>query len=254
MKANKISLNANKTEMLIFRHPNKTINYDLKINLDGKRLYPSRYVKYSGILIDFHLNWSYRVELLAPKRSRAIGMLYKSDTLRTIYFGIFSSILMYGSQIWGNHHNIHINRIIKLQDKALRILNFAHYRAPTSPLYKNSKLLKFIDNITLNNFVFVRDSFKGILPRILNNNSVYLQNLHDHNTRISSQYHVKLPKSNTLTYGINSTTSQSARAWNYFQSKFDNLCYKSRRCCNTFLHSQLHNTKIISLIIIITRW
>ena len=140
LKANKISLNASKTEMLIFRHPNKPLNYDLKINLDGKRLYPSRYVKYLGILIDSHLNWSYHVELLAPKLSRAIGMLSKirhfvqSDTLRTIYFGIFSSILMYCSQIWGNHHNIHINRIIKLQDKALRILNFAHYRAPTSPL------------------------------------------------------------------------------------------------------------------------
>ena len=55
-------------------------------------------------------------------------------------------------------------------------------------------------------FVFVHDSFKGILPHILNNNFVYLQNLHDHNTCISSQYHVKLPKSNTLTYVINSIT------------------------------------------------
>ena len=121
---------------------------------------------------------------------------------------------MYGSQIWGNNHNIHINRIIKLQDKALRILNFAHYRTPTSPLYKKSKILKFRDNITLNNFVFVHDSFKGILPHILNNNFVYLQNLHDHNTRISSLYHVKLPESNTLIYRINSITGQSARAWN----------------------------------------
>ena len=159
----------------------------------------------------------------------------QSDALCTIYFGIFSSILMYGSQIWGNHHNIHINCIIKLQDKALRILNFAHYRAPTSPLYKNSKILKFRDIITLNNFIFVHDSLKGNLPQILNNNFVYLQNLHDHNTRISSQYHVKLPKSNTLTYGINSITGQSARAWNYFQSKFDNLCYKSRRFCKNVI-------------------
>ena len=133
----------------------------------------------------------YHVELLAPKLSRAIGMLSKirhfvqRDTLRTIYFGIFSSILIYGSQIWGNHHNIHINRKIKLQDKALRILNCAHYRAPTSPLYKNPKILKFRDNITLNNFIFVHDSFKGILPHILINNFVYLQNLHDHNTRIT---------------------------------------------------------------------
>ena len=60
LKANKISLNASKTEMLIFRHPNKKLNYDLKIKLDGKKICPSKYVKYLGILIDQHLNWSFQ--------------------------------------------------------------------------------------------------------------------------------------------------------------------------------------------------
>ena len=216
--------------MFIFRHRNKTLNYDLKINLDGKRLYPSRYVKYLGILIDSHLNWS---------SSRAIGMLSKirhfvqSDTLRTIYFGLFSSILMYGSQIWGNHHNIHINRIIKLQGKALRILNFAHYRAPASPIlyiripkYQNLEIILHLIISSL--FMAVlRVFFHTSLITILFIFKIDMIIIHV----ISSQHHVKLPKSNTLIHRINSITGQSARAWNYFQSKFDNLCYKSRRCC-----------------------
>ena len=45
LKANKISLNTSKTELILFRHPNKTINYELKIKIEGKRLYPSNYVK-----------------------------------------------------------------------------------------------------------------------------------------------------------------------------------------------------------------
>ena len=36
LKANKISLNASKTELLIFGHPNKKINYEFKIKIDGK--------------------------------------------------------------------------------------------------------------------------------------------------------------------------------------------------------------------------
>ena len=51
LKANKISLNASKTEILLFRHPNKPVNYELKIKLDGKRIYPSKFVKNHGILI-----------------------------------------------------------------------------------------------------------------------------------------------------------------------------------------------------------
>ena len=77
LKANKISLNASKTELVIFRCPNKHINHNLKIKIDGKRLIPSKFIKYLGILIDSHLNWEYQSELLASKLSRAIGMLAK---------------------------------------------------------------------------------------------------------------------------------------------------------------------------------
>ena len=77
------------------------------LKIDGKKLIPSKFVKYLGILIDEHLNWHAHQTALSTKLSRAIGMLYKIGhfvdhaTLRMIYFGIFSSILMYGCQIWG---------------------------------------------------------------------------------------------------------------------------------------------------------
>ena len=57
-KLYKISLNRSKTELVIFKHPNKKLNYNLKIKLDGKRLYPSNVVKYLGVFIDSHLNWN----------------------------------------------------------------------------------------------------------------------------------------------------------------------------------------------------
>ena len=57
LQANSIALNTKKTELLIFRHPKKIVNYDIKIKLHGKRLYPSLFVKYLGVLIDCHLNF-----------------------------------------------------------------------------------------------------------------------------------------------------------------------------------------------------
>ena len=178
--------------MLIFRHPNKTLDYDLKIKLDGKKIYPSKYVKYLRILIDLYLNWSYHIDLLAPKLSRANGILSKLrhfvtiDNLRNIYLGIFSSILTYSAQIWGQHHNYHVKRVIKLQDKSIRIINFAEYREPTSNLYKKSKILKFTDNITLNNYMYVHDSLKGYLPSVLTNNFDCLHEIHNYNTHTSA--------------------------------------------------------------------
>ena len=63
LKANKIALNASKTEVIIFRQRNKNIQYrknpedqlepwKLNIKIDGKKIEPSTYVKYLGIYID----------------------------------------------------------------------------------------------------------------------------------------------------------------------------------------------------------
>ena len=75
--ANKISLNKDKTETILFRHPNKKINYDLKLKLNGKKLQLTNSVKYLGVHLDSHLNWSKHIEVLAPKLNRAAGMLAK---------------------------------------------------------------------------------------------------------------------------------------------------------------------------------
>ena len=61
-------------ELIIFKHPNKKLNYNLKIKLDGKRLYLSNVVKYLGVFRDSHLNWNYNSEFLAAKLSRANGI------------------------------------------------------------------------------------------------------------------------------------------------------------------------------------
>ena len=49
LKANKLSLNVKKTELIIFRRKAANIDYGIKFKLDGKRLTPVNTVKYLGI-------------------------------------------------------------------------------------------------------------------------------------------------------------------------------------------------------------
>ena len=163
LKANRISLNASKTELIIFQHPKRKINFNFKIRIDGKKLVPSKYVKCLGIFIDSNLNWVPHIDILASKLSSANGMLMKvrhfvsNDTLRSIYFAIFHSLLTYGVQVWGQIKNKHFHRLELLQNKAIRIINFATFKASVNPLYKNSNVLKLADIVNLQNFLFVRD-------------------------------------------------------------------------------------------------
>ena len=191
-------------------------------------------------MIDSHINWSYHVDIIAPKLSRAIGMLSKirhyvsEPTLRSIYYGIFSSILTYGSQVWGQIQNKNINRLIKLQDKAVRTINFAHYQQSRNPLYEKSKILKFTDNIKTLNFLFV--ILKGNVPTALNCLNL-VQNVHTYNTRASHQQHISLPNVKTQIYGIKSIKFQSAQIWNTLAKKYSKIEFvtKTKAFCKRFL-------------------
>ena len=55
LKANKISLNVGKTELVLFISSKKQLDCDLKIKLNGKRLYEIDSVKYLGIQIEKRL-------------------------------------------------------------------------------------------------------------------------------------------------------------------------------------------------------
>ena len=140
---------------MIFRHPNKKINYEFKIKINGKKIYESNYVKYLEILIGSHLNWSYHLNSVTTKLARANGMLSKichyvnQTTLSSIYHAIFASILKYGTEIWGQHSNRFLNRIKALQNRTLKTITFSNSRDPVLPLYKNFKILQLSDHIKM---------------------------------------------------------------------------------------------------------
>ena len=136
------------------------------------------------------------------------------STLLNIYHGIFSSLLTYGSQVWGQSINKHISRLQRIQNRAIRIINFANFREPSSPLYNKSKILKFSDHINLQNFFFVHDSLKGSLPLALKDSFQLAQDTYSYNTRGASQFKMVLPKARTQVYGIKSIKYQSAAFWN----------------------------------------
>ena len=221
LKANKLSLNTSKTELILFRHPNKKINYDLKVKINGKQLLQSNSVKYLGILLDTHLNWSAHASSLALKLNRAAGMLAKvrhfvtQHTLRNIYFGIFSSLLTYGSQVWGQSINQHILRLTKIQNKAVRIISFANFQEDCTSLYNKSKILKLSDHIKLENIIYVHNSLRDNLPMPIRGSFHLLPD--STGTRGSTTHKMLLPKARTL-YGLNSINYQAAAAWNHISN------------------------------------
>ena len=55
----------------------KKMGFDFKLKLNGKRLYPTRSVKYLGIKTDENLTWIDHIKDTAIKLNRANAMLFK---------------------------------------------------------------------------------------------------------------------------------------------------------------------------------
>ena len=166
IRSNKLSLNGSKTDIIIFKNKQQTITKHLNFKVSGQEIHPANTVKYLGVYLNDSLTWDTHLIVLLPKLNRAVGLLAKRRhyipkfLLKTIYYSFFNSHLIYACQIWGQTKTDLSRKIEKLQDKALRIINFLPKGTPVSDTYKNSKILKLQDSISLQNALLVKDSLE----------------------------------------------------------------------------------------------
>ena len=226
--ANKISLNAGKTEVIIFRHHLKKINMRFIFKIDGKKIYPSRMVKYLGVILDENLSWEPHINYISLKLRKANGALSKiryyvpKQTLRSLYFSLFHCHLIYAPQLWAQLQNIHSNKIFILQKKAMRIMDNADRRAHTDPLFYDYKILKLFDHVKMENALFLHKYFNHELPQSLIDNFKIEQRNDLYSTRTSRYNTLIVPNISTKKYGESSVIYQSIISWHYFSYNLQN--------------------------------
>jgi hypothetical protein len=170
LNANKIALNSNKTELVLFKHRSRKLSYNLKLKLNGRRMYPSQSIKYLGVIIDENLNWCHHVNSLSTKFRRANGALSKlrhyvpQPILVSVYHAIFSSHMRYACQVWGQNQSTITRRILLLQKSAIWIMSYASFRSPSKPLFFQLRILNIFDLVKLLNMLFIHQSLNFEVP------------------------------------------------------------------------------------------
>ena len=158
--------------MILFKPIKKYLDCQLKLKLNGKRLYQTSLVKYLGIKIDHYLNWQDHVNNIAIKLNKANAMLYKvrqfvnEKTLISIYHVIFDSHLNYAFIVGAKKSSI--NRVFTIQKNVIRTVNFKGEFHHSSSLFSESNK-KLPDKICIKNFLFASKSLNNQLPEIFNN-------------------------------------------------------------------------------------
>ena len=228
LNANKIALNASKTEFVLFKSRLKAFDSELEIFIDGRRLIPSSSIKYLGVKIDQHLTWRDHIADISVKLKRANGALSKLrhflpyHILLNIYYAIFDSHMRYACQVWGQYHSTNSHRIFILQKCALRLISFSQPRAASSPLFARFRILKIFDLVKVQNVLFIHQFLNAKLPIDLHDTFSFTRVNHIYHTRCNSMGMLKVPKVNTKFYGSISLCMQSISQWNLFQQLIPN--------------------------------
>ena len=149
--ANRLSLNAGKTEFIVFRPSRKQLDLRITLKLHHTKLYESTKIKYLGLILDNKLNWKAHIAELSKKLSRAVGMLYKIKTfvttsvLRSLYYSLFNSHLAYGLVVWGSENKTDLDKIKNLQKIAIYAISDRFEDTSINHLLSNLKILNIDD-------------------------------------------------------------------------------------------------------------
>ena len=220
LSANKLSLNIEKSNFILFHPPQKRLqDSTFNLLLNNKQLKREYCIKYLGILIDSHLSWKHQVEFIAGKIRRSIGILSKLrhhvdlNILLKLYYALIYPFLTYGIIIWGNTYESTLKPIFILQKKAMRTITFSQFDSPSSPLFKSLQVIKFFDLVTFYIAIFMYKFHYELLPIAFHSFFTRVTNIHNYNTRLAAKQSYYLPSVRT-NYGKFNIRFQGPSIWN----------------------------------------
>ena len=216
--ANLLTLNTDKSFFCIFRKRTKIRNIPDKINFNNKSISRTTSIKYLGITIDEFLNWNNHISSLCKSLKSFFSVFYNIrdylflENCKTIYYTMVYSKIRYGISVYGFTKNENMNKLQVLQNKLLKVLTGKEMRYPTSILHNELHVLQVKDVLKQEITSFVNKYLNNQLPTIFEGYYKKFSEIHDHNTRGSTNT-LKIPKHKTE-LGRKTVKIYGCTAWN----------------------------------------
>ena len=201
--ANKLLINFDKTNYVIFKTRNKRIDESaIHISVDGKEIKKCNSVKFLGIYIDCDLTWKNHINYISCKISRVIGVINRLKHLLPIrvLVNLYNTMILpdlnYCIILWGGCASYLFNKVFVLQKKVVRITTNSSYNAHTDKLFVKLNILKLehIYELSVTSFMFLY--MKNALPSCFNNYFVSNKTINTYTTRNSEKIYIPTTKYN----------------------------------------------------------
>ena len=145
--------------------------------------------KFLGIQINNYINWKNHIKEMIPKFSGTcyafmlVVHISNIDTLKSMYYAYFRSVIQDGIVFWGNSSNS--AKIFTLQKKIVRIMAGTQSRTSCRSLVKQLEILPVPCQYIL-----------SLMNLIINNQEFLQTDLSMHNINTRNKHHLHRPHAN----------------------------------------------------------
>jgi hypothetical protein len=143
--------NIEKSNFIIMGCPLRSTKISLKLgNNELKRVYQTKVL---GVTIDHDLRFDDHIQNISKSISNKIKFMSRlrhfipEKTLNLIFKSLVFPIFDYCDIVWGFTYNIHIDKLVKLQKYAARVITFSNWRESSAPLLNRLKWSPFTDRL-----------------------------------------------------------------------------------------------------------
>ena len=233
LKANKLSLNVAKTELMIIGSRQRLSAQcdDVEIRIDDQIIERVDHTKSLGLFIDAHLSWCKHVEEICKKVSSAIGALKRvrpfisKETAIQIYNALIIPHFDYCSPVWDCLSGYLSEKLQKLQNRAARVITKSPFDTSSNHLLSTLDWERLFLRRKKQKALMMFKTMNGLAPDYLQ--SLFSQRHSVYNLR-DSEGKLTLPKPNT-NYLKRSFSYSGAMLWNNLPK-----CLKNAVSVNNF--------------------
>ena len=201
---NKLIVNVSKSNVMVIRSKNSTIESDMCVILDDKNIEQTSSVKLLGVTIEETLNWKVHVSQVSKNISPKIGLSYRlssflsSSHLIQIYVATVQPIIDYAITLWGSCDKCVINLLQRMQNRCARICaNNFDYSVSSATLIKQLKWMNISTRYSYFVCILMYKFVNGLLPINLDKHFRMVNQSHCYQTRAYMTNIVSLPRPHT---------------------------------------------------------
>ena len=223
-KANKLSLNHEKTIYTLFHSSRQIDNLPLmipKLCINSFEIKRTNSARFLGVILDENMNWRKHIDTVNIKLSKIIGVMYKSrylldqKSLISLYYAFFHPYLTYANMVWGSTCKSRLKSILTKQKHVIRLISSTPKHGHTDYWFQKFGILSIYKINILQHLNFMFNASNEKLPNVLQ--EIMIKRIHKYGTRnVTNSFQLPLAKSKNSRFAI---SYRGPRIWNEYSNQ-----------------------------------